>query len=98
MKWEKILADAVQNGTIRELYLSKVPTLKTVENWNNIKPIGLIDHKTKHAHYKGALVKYNENLYFISDQKINALSQWINWKFPTTIKVQGESEKQTDKK
>ena len=88
MQWEKILADAVNNGKIRELHLSKVPSLKTVENWDMVKPIGLVDHRTKHAHYKGALVKYNGNIYFVSDGKIDALSQWINWKFPITIKVE----------
>ncbi len=97
MEWEKILADSVQDGSIRELHLTRVPTLKTVENWDNVMPIGLIDHRSKHAHYKGGLVKYQEKIYFISDIKIDSLAKWINWKFPTTIKVIPEPEKKGKK-
>lgn len=92
MEWEKILADSVKDGKIRELHLARIPTLKTVENWDNVKPLGLINHRTKHAYYKGGLVKYNDRIYYISDAKIDSLSQWINWKFPTTIKVTQDTE------
>lgn len=87
MEWEKILSDSVEDGKIRELHLSKIPTLKSCENWDKVVPIGLVNHRTKHAYYKGALIRYNTKIYYISDQKIDSLSQWINWKFPTTLKV-----------
>ena len=31
MEWENILKDAVHDGTIRELYLKKIPVLKTMD-------------------------------------------------------------------
>ena len=87
MQWEKILSDSVEDGKIREVHLSKIPTLKTCENWDRVKPLGLVNHRTKHAHYKGGLILYNEKIYYISDQKIDSLSQWIKWKFPMTLEV-----------
>ncbi len=97
MEWEKVLADAVKNGTIRELYLSKIPQLKTCNNWREVEPIGLIDHKMKYSHYRGALVKLNEKIYFITDKTINALSEFISFDFRQKIEVIEDSQKK-DKK
>ncbi len=87
MKWEKILIDSVKDGTIRALHLSKIPRLKTCDNWKDVEPIGWVDHKLKFAHYKGGLVKLNDNIYFVTDQTLNALSEFVTFKFPQKITV-----------
>mgnify|MGYP000870017522 FL=1 len=87
MEWEKILADSVVDGKIRELHLKKIPVLKTCNNWRDVEPIGWIDHKMKFSYYKGGLVKLRGSIYFVPEKTINALSEFINWKFPRHIDV-----------
>ncbi len=87
MEWETILSDAVQNGKIRELYLSKLPVLKTTTNWKKVELLGWIDHQLKFTHYRGALVKLNNKLYFVRENTIKALQQYMNWKVKTLIEV-----------
>ena len=52
-----------------------------------MEPIGWVDHQMKFTHYKGGLVKLKGNIYFVPEKTINALSEYINWKFPVTISV-----------
>ncbi|MCZ8238687.1 MAG: hypothetical protein O9346_16240 [Leptospiraceae bacterium] len=87
MEWEKVLRDAVQGNSIKELHLRKVPTLKTADDWNKVIEVGLVDHKTKYAHYKGGLVKYGDRLFFVSDERIDAIAQFRKWNFKTKIKI-----------
>lgn len=87
MEWEKILRDSVKDGTIRELYLRHVPTLKTCENWNAVEEIGLVDHHTKYAHYKGILVKYGDRLFYVPEKRMEALAPYRTWKTKKSIKV-----------
>ena len=87
MEWEKILGDSVQNGTIRELYLRKLPVLKNVDNWNMVELVGLVDHQMKHSNYKGGLVKLNGKLYFVQEKTIKALQAFMKWEFPRKIVV-----------
>ncbi len=87
MQWEKILKDSVQDGTIRELHLRHIPTLKTCENWNDVEEIGLVDHKTKYAHYKGILVKYGERIFYVPEKRMQALAPYRPWKTKKVIKV-----------
>lgn len=87
MEWERILRDAVQDNCIKELHLRRVPTLKTADDWNKVVEVGLVDHKTKYAHYKGALVKYGDRLYFASQERLDAVGQFRKWNFKNKIKV-----------
>jgi hypothetical protein len=87
MEWEKVLRDAVQGNSIKELHLRKVPTLKTADDWNKVIEVGLVDHKTKYAHYKGGLVKYGDRLFFVSDERIDAIAQFRKWSFKSKIKI-----------
>ena len=87
MEWERILRDSVQGGTIRELHLRKVPVLKTCENWNDVHEVGLIDHRTKYAHYKGVLVKYGERIFYVSEERMQALAPFRTWKAKNKLKV-----------
>lgn len=87
MEWQKVLADAVKDGTIRELHLSKIPQLKTCNNWREVEPIGLVDHKMKYSHYKGGLVKLNDKLYFVTDKTISAINEFIKLEFRHRINV-----------
>lgn len=93
MEWDNILADAVQDGKIKELYLSKVPVLKTTDNWKSVELLGWVDHKMRHSHYRGALVKLNSKLYFVQEKTINALREFMEWNFPMEITVLKEKEK-----
>jgi hypothetical protein len=87
MEWEKVLRDAAQGNSIKELHLRKVPTLKTADDWNKVIEVGMVDHKTKYAHYKGGLVKYGDRLFFVSDERIEAIAQFRKWNFKSKIKV-----------
>jgi hypothetical protein len=87
MEWETILADSVQNGKIRELHLSKIPLLKTTTNWRKVELLGWIDHQLKYTHYRGALVKLNGKLFFVKENTIQALQEFINWKAKNIIQV-----------
>lgn len=87
MEWEKILADSVKDGVIKELHLRKLPVLKTVDNWKKVELVGWIDHQMKYTYYKGGLVKLNGKLYFVQDKTIRALQEFMSWNFPSKIKV-----------
>lgn len=87
MEWEKVLADAVRDGKIRELHLGKIPHLKTCNNWRDVEPIGWIDHQMKFAHYKGGLVKLNDKIYFVKDKTIDAISEYVKLNFNQNITV-----------
>ncbi len=87
MEWERILRDSVKEGTIRELHLRKVPELKTCENWNDVKEIGLVDHRTKYAHYKGILVKYGDRLFYVREERMQAVAPFRKWNAKGRIKV-----------
>jgi hypothetical protein len=87
MEWEKILVDSVKDGTIKELYLRKLPVLKTVDNWKRVELVGWVDHKMKYTYYKGGLVKLNGKLYFVEDKTIKALEEFMKWNFPRKIVV-----------
>ncbi len=90
MDWEHILSDSVKDGRIKELHLSKVPVLKTVDNWKSVELVGWVNHQMKHSLYKGGLVKVNGKLYFVREQTINALSEFMEWNFPQKITVYTE--------
>lgn len=87
MEWESILADAVKDGSIRELHLKKLPVLKTTNNWRKVEPVGWIDHQMKYTHYKGGLVKLNEKLYFVQERTVKAVEEFIKFRFPRKINV-----------
>ena len=87
MQWERILRDSVKDNSIRELHLRHVPVLKTCENWHAVQEIGLVDHQTKYAHYKGILVKYGERLYYVPEARMQALAPFRPWKIKNKIKV-----------
>ncbi|MCU0847017.1 MAG: hypothetical protein MUD12_03945 [Spirochaetes bacterium] len=87
MEWESILAESVRDGKIRELHLRKLPLLKSTTNWNKVELIGWIDHQFKYTHYKGALVKLNNKLFFVQEGIIKALQEFLNWKHSKQIIV-----------
>ncbi|MDH5720065.1 MAG: hypothetical protein OEZ13_05505 [Spirochaetia bacterium] len=100
MDWQNTLSQAIQENKIRELYLYKVPVLKTCDNWAAVKELGRVSFKGKHATYNGALVKYAESLYFVPEARIEALAPYRKWNLKNTIDVISEEDfkKQTRKK
>jgi hypothetical protein len=87
MDWDYVLRDAVKDNSIRELHLKKVPSLKTCDDWKKVAEVGLIDHKTKYAHYKGGLVKLGERLYFVDEKILDVIAPFRQWNFKNKIKV-----------
>jgi hypothetical protein len=90
LEWDKILKDSVKDGTIRELHLRKIPSLKTCDDWNKVVEIGLIDYKGKYAHMKGGLINYGERIFFVSESRIEALSSFRKWNFKNKIRIKME--------
>jgi len=41
----------------------------------------------KYTHYKGGLVRLNDNLYFVQEKTIKALQEFMDWDFPRKILV-----------
>ena len=91
IEWEKTLVDAAKDGKIRELHLRKLPLLKTTTNWKKVELVGWIDYQMKYTYYKGGLVKLNGRLYFVQEKTIQALQEFMEWKFPRRINVIPES-------
>ncbi len=87
MEWESILKDAVKDGKIRELYLKKIPVLKTCNNWKKVEPVGWIDYKMKLSYYRGGLVRLMGKLYFVPENTIAALAEFFELKFKKRIEV-----------
>ncbi|HRX14972.1 MAG: hypothetical protein JXK07_07275 [Spirochaetes bacterium] len=87
MEWEKLLRNSVKDGTIRELYLRKIPVLKNCDNWNKIEPIGYIDTPMKYTHYKGILVMYQDRIFFVTSKTMEALSEFVKWNIRNKIRV-----------
>jgi len=83
---------------IRELYLYKVPVLKTCDNWGSVKEIGRIEFKGKHAIYDGGLIQYGESVYFIPNSKIEALAPYRKWVFKNRITVIKEEDHKKKKR
>ena len=82
-EWEKVLVDSVKDGKIRELYLGKIPVLKACNDWKLVQPIGSVDYQMSLAHYKGIIAKYKSKIYFIPENVVNALAEFVKWKvFP----------------
>ncbi|MDH5717606.1 MAG: hypothetical protein OEZ22_08195 [Spirochaetia bacterium] len=90
MDWQTVLSKAIEDGKIRELYLYKIPVLKTCDNWSLVKEIGKVSFKGKHANYNGALVRYAESLYFVPEARIEALAPYRKWNLKTNIEVISE--------
>ncbi len=87
MDWESVLQDVINTGTIRELFLKRIPVLKTCDDWKRVEPVGWVEHKTNLVFYKGAIVKLRGNMYFVSDKTFDALSEFINFRFNKRIQV-----------
>lgn len=67
--------------------MRKVPVLKTCENWNDVQEVGLVDHKTKYAYYNGILVKYGDRLFYVSEERMQALAPFRKWTSTDKIRV-----------
>lgn len=92
MDIQTLRRQGLDDNKIRELYLYKIPSLKTCDNWGAVKEIGLLEFRGKHATYNGALVQYGENVYFIPNSRLEALAPYRKWHFKATITVVKESE------
>ncbi len=87
IQWSHVLRDCIKDNSVRELHLRKIPVLKNCKNWKDVKEIGGIDHKTKYAHYKGLLVRYANEIYYLSEEKMQALEPFRSWDRRTNITV-----------
>ena len=87
MDFNKFNVDVIKNNEIKEVHLKRMPALKTCDNWKEVQEVGLIDHKTRLMHYKGAIVKLKNNYYFVASERIDAVGVYRGWNFSTTLKV-----------
>ena len=87
MNWEHILKDCIKDGEIRELHLRNLSVLKNCQNWNKVKEIGTVDHKTKYDHYNGLLVRLASSLYYLPYERAEALKPFRSWNTKNKIKV-----------
>ena len=87
MNWEHVLRDAIKDGEIRELHLRNLPVLKNCQNWNEVKELASVDHKTKYAHYNGLLVRHASSLYYLPQERVEALKPFRSWEYKNKIKV-----------
>lgn len=87
VNWEPVILTLKSDNKIRELYLRNVPVLRNCKNWNDVKEIGLIQHKTKYAYYNGLLVNYGSRLFYVSNEKIEALKPFRSWSKKKSITV-----------
>ena len=92
MDLQHLILDGLDKNRIRELYLYKLPVLKTCDNWGAIKEIGALNFKGKHANYVGGLVKYMETIYFVTQARLDAVAAFRKWKFPVELSVTTEEE------
>lgn len=92
MDLQHLILDGLDKGVIRELYLYKLPVMKTCDNWGAVKEVGLINFRGKHANYHGGLVKYMDKVYFVSQSRLDAVGAYRKWKFPKDLKVITEDE------
>lgn len=92
MDWSQLMVRALQDGSIRELHLYQMPVLKNVENWNQVKEIGKVDFRGKHSDYKGAIVQYGSNYFFLPNARMDALSVYRKWNFKKNLRVVTEAE------
>jgi hypothetical protein len=87
MELESVLQDVIQNNEIKELYLKRIPVLITCDNWKKVIPVGWVEHRTSLAFYRGGLVELKGRIYFVTDKTIDALSEFIDFKFKNRIQV-----------
>lgn len=77
----------IKKSAIPEKRLTLLPVLRTCDNWKKVLPLGLVDHVTSLAVYRGALVELNGKLYFVRKETLAALQGEINWQFPRLVEV-----------
>ena len=98
MDWQVLLERSLEQDCIRELYLYQIPVLKTCGNWASVQEIGKIEFAGKHANYNGGLVRYGNQIYFITDASISALSVFRKWSFKKRLNVITEKDVEKNKK
>lgn len=77
MEWEKVLRDSVRDGSIKSVYLEKVPLLKNCTDWTQIEVMGEIDYLAKNSHYHGVLVKLAGKIYFVQKKTFDAVQEFL---------------------
>ncbi len=66
--------NAIQNQKLEADILMKLPKLVNCPHWNKVEIMGSVHHMTKtKTLYSGALVRWNDGLYFISEKLLSAL-------------------------
>ena len=98
MNLQQLFNSGLNENILRELYLYQIPILKTCDNWKAVQEVGRIDFKGKHANYNGALVQYGENVYFVPDSRLDAVSPYRKWNLKNKIQVITEVDYKKKKK
>lgn len=95
-KWvmdvQHLVLEGLDKHIVRELYLYKIPVLKTCDNWSAVKEVGMINFRGRHANYLGGLIRYMDTVYFVSQARLDAVAAYRKWKFTGNIDVISEEE------
>lgn len=87
MYGKELIAFIEKKGVIPVRKLKALPVLRTCNNWNKVIPLGLINYRTPLTSFEGALMLYNDELYFVKKQTLQALQKVKKFKFGKVIKV-----------
>ena len=79
MNWQEILRKSSPAETIKATALRKVPHLKDCPHWDRAIFLGCISYRVAFANYDGALVRYDNKVYYVSRSQIEALRPWVRW-------------------
>lgn len=82
-----MFGDPVPENTIKASTLSKVPHLKSCPYWDRAKFLGRITHHLQFGNYDGALVKYENKVYYVNRSQVEALRPWIRWDMRKKVTV-----------
>lgn len=86
-KYEEILRNSVVDNKIKAEHLRHIPKLKTCDRWHDVIFLGRVNHKFKHSHYDGGLVKLNGKIYYINAKQIQSIVSFTKWNTSNIINV-----------
>jgi hypothetical protein len=87
MKWQEVLRNSIKKETIKATALRKIPHLKNCPYWDRAVFLGCISYRLSFANYDGALVKYDNRVYYVNRSQMEALRPWLRWDLRKKVTV-----------
>ncbi len=86
-KWQELLKNSIEGGSIKASSLRKIPHLKNCPYWDQADFLGRVSYRLQFANYDGGLVKYDGRLYYVNRAQIQALSRYVRWNLKKVVTV-----------